>query len=84
VFNYLHHLKNELGLEAFKETINIFFKNANEIIFEVNENEMNDIQIEATNNNFKLMKQIESHRKTSFGNRVILYYKKINMFIYNK
>ena len=84
VFNYLHHLKNELGLEAFKETINIFFKNANEIIFEVNENEMNAIQIEATNNNFKLMKQIESHRKTSFGNRVILYYKKINMFIYNK
>lgn len=75
--NYLHHLKNELGLEAFLNTVDSFFKNSREVIFEINENEINDISTLAIINNFILCNKIESHRKTSFGNRFILYYAKI-------
>ena len=74
--NYLHHLINELGIEVFKDVVDIFFKNTKEIIFEVNEKEVKDIHQISLNNNFKLIKQIDSHRKTMFGNRKILYYKK--------
>lgn len=74
--NYLHHLKNELGEQAFLNTIDSFFKNGREVIFEINENEINDISNLATINNFTLYNKIESHRKTSFGNRFVLYYKK--------
>ena len=72
--NYLHHLKNELGYESFKKTIDDFFKNSKEVIFEINEGEINDIDTIALINKFELKKKIESHRKTSFGNRWILYY----------
>jgi hypothetical protein len=74
--NYLHHLKNELGNEAFTDTVDSFFKNSKEIIFEINENEIDDINILAVKNDFVLINKIESHRKTMFGNRHILYYKK--------
>ena len=77
--NYLHHLKNELGLHAFKDTINSFFKNTREIVFEINESEIEDIETIASNNNFILSNKIESHRKTSFGNRWILHYIKIKI-----
>lgn len=73
-FNYLHHLKNELGLESFKNTIDSFFKNSKEVIFEINDCEINDIEEISLKNNFTLKNKIESHRKTSFGNRWILYY----------
>uniref|UniRef100_A0A6C0E2U8 Methyltransferase domain-containing protein n=1 Tax=viral metagenome TaxID=1070528 RepID=A0A6C0E2U8_9ZZZZ len=74
--NYLHHLKNELGELAFLNTIDSFFKNSTEVIFEINEGEISDIHNLADINSFTLCKQIESHRKTSFGNRFVLYYKK--------
>lgn len=74
--NYLHHLKIELGEQAFLDTIDSFFKNASEVIFEVNECEEGDIARLATKNNFSLQKKLESHRRTSFGNRQVLYYKK--------
>jgi hypothetical protein len=73
-FNYLHHLKNELGLDAFLNTLDSFFKNAKELLFEINEPEIEYIEDIASKNNFSLNKKIESHRKTSFGNRWILYY----------
>jgi len=72
--NYLHHLKNELGLDVFINTIDSFFKNSKEIIFEINEAEIEYIEKVAKNNNFVLSHKIESHRKTSFGNRWILHY----------
>jgi len=75
-FNYLHHLKNELGFDAFITTINSFFINSNEVIFEVNEPEIEHINNISNFNNFKLKNKIESHRKTSFGNRWILHYLK--------
>jgi 2-polyprenyl-3-methyl-5-hydroxy-6-metoxy-1,4-benzoquinol methylase len=74
--NYLHHLKNELGEQAFLNTVDSFFKNSIEVIFEINENEINDISNLANKNNFTLCNKIESHRKTSFGNRFVMYYKK--------
>jgi len=74
--NYLHHLKNELGEQAFLNTVDSFFKNSIEVIFEINENEINDIHNLANINNFTLCNKIESHRKTSVGDRFILYYKK--------
>ena len=72
--NYLHHLKRELGLEVFKEVIDSFFKNSKEVIFEVNESEIEYIETISKNNNFVLTTKIESHRKTQFGNRSILHY----------
>ena len=72
--NYLHHLKNELGYDSFMSVIDSFFKNANEVIFEINEPEMNDIESIAKKHNYILKNNIESHRKTSFGNRRILHY----------
>lgn len=75
--NYLHHLKNELGIDAFINSIDSFFKNSKEVIFEINEPEINDIEKLAKNNNFILLNKIESHRKTMFGNRWILHYNKI-------
>ena len=74
--NYLHHLKNELGEQAFIDTVDSFFKNSKEIIFEINENEIEDITNVAVKNDFVLINKIESHRKTMFGNRHIMYYKK--------
>ncbi len=74
--NYLHHLKNELGLDAFLNTLNSFFKNSKEIVFEINEPEIEYVENVAKNNNFILSHKIESHRKTSFGNRWILHYTK--------
>jgi len=73
-FNYLHHLKNELGLETFNNTIDSYFKNSKEVIFEINDCEIDDIEEISLKNNFILKNKIESHRKTSFGNRWILYY----------
>lgn len=72
--NYLHHLKNELGHNIFMSVIDSFFKNSNEIIFEINEPEFNDIESIAKNNNYILKHNIESHRRTSFGNRRVLHY----------
>lgn len=72
--NYLHHLKNELGHDSFMSVIDSFFKNSSEIIFEINEPEMNDIESIAKKNNYLLKHNIESHRKTSFGNRRVLHY----------
>ncbi len=72
--NYLHHLKNELGHDTFITVIDSFFKNSKEIIFEINEPEMNDIESIAKKNKYSLKQNIESHRKTSFGNRRILHY----------
>lgn len=76
VLNYLHHLKNELGETAFNDSVDSFFKNSKEVIFEINEKEIDDINILAVKNDFVLIKKIESHRKTMFGNRHIMYYKK--------
>lgn len=73
--NYLHHLKNDLGEKAFLDTVDSFFKNASEVIFEVNEKDINDIHETAIKNNFKLVNRIESHRKTMFGNRSMIYFK---------
>ena len=72
--NYLHHLKNELGHDSFMSVIDSFFKNSNEIIFEINEPEMKDIESIAKKNNYILKNNIESHRKTSFGDRRVLHY----------
>ena len=69
-------MKNELGLDAFINTIDSFFKNSNEIIFEINEPEIEHVENIANKNNFVLSNKIESHRKTSFGNRWILHFTK--------
>lgn len=73
-FNYLHHLKNELGHAVFREVIDSFFKNSKEVVFEINQNEIDDVKQIATKNGFKLNKNIESHRKTQFGNRFVQHY----------
>lgn len=74
-FNYLHHLKNAYGQEAFINTLDSFFSNSKEVIFEVNENEIDDINQIAEKYKFILNQKIESHRKTSFGNRWVLYFR---------
>lgn len=74
VLNYLHHLKRELGEDIYFKVIDSFFKKGREIIFEINDVEIEDIDMISKKNNFKLNKKIESHRKTSYGNRWILYY----------
>ncbi len=72
--NYLHHLKNELGMDTFNTVIDSFFKNSKEVIFEINEPEIEYVSALSKTNNFILKNKIESHRKTSFGNRWILHY----------
>lgn len=72
--NFLHHLKCELGTGIFCDVIGSFFKNADEIIFEVNDVEVPIIEEIGKKHNFILSTRIESHRKTSFGNRWILHY----------
>lgn len=73
--NYLHHLKNEYGDNIFMQVLDDFFKHSKEIIFEVNESEIEYIEQKSNINKFYLNNKIESHRKTSFGNRWILHYK---------
>ena len=77
MLNYLHHLINEHGIDIFRNVLQDYFEHTKEIIFEVNEKEIEEIKKIAIYNDFKLEKKIESHRKTSFGNRWILYYKQI-------
>lgn len=73
-FNYLHHLINAYGKDAFINTLHSFFQNSKEVIFEVNDKEIDDIIKIAKENKFTLNKKIESHRKTGFGNRWILHF----------
>jgi ribosomal protein L11 methylase PrmA len=75
VLNVFHHIINSQGLEKAKKLLNDLFNNSKEIIFEVNEKELNDIETIANQNNFKLVGKVESHRKTMYGNRWILNYK---------
>lgn len=70
----MHHLKNELGEKAFLQTLDDFYKNSNEVIYEINEKEIDDVTNTAIKNNFKLENKIESHRKTGFGNKWILHF----------
>lgn len=72
--NYLHHLKGELGYQTFLDVVDSFFKNSKEVVFEINENEIQDITKIGLSNNFTLVKRIESHRRTSYGNRHIIYF----------
>lgn len=76
--NMLHHIKLNYGEIIFKRAIDDIFKHSNEALFEVNDKEILDIKTEAINNHFTLIKTVESHRKTMFGNRFILYFKKNN------
>ena len=76
--NVLHHVKRILGTDAFKNSVDSLFKNSNEVIFEINEAEMDDIIKISDDNNFTLQNKIESHRKTMFGDRWVLYFKKNN------
>ena len=76
-FNYLHHLINQYGIDVFKMVVDDFFKNTKEIVFEINESEFKDINDIALKNNFKLKNKLQSHRRTSYGNRLICYYNNI-------
>lgn len=76
VLNYLHHLVNELGLEKMISVVDSFYKNSKEVIYEINEKEFEHVDKVAKENNFILKNNIESHRKTIFGNRLILHYVK--------
>ena len=76
VLNYLHHVINQYGIEIVSNVIKSFFNNTKEIIFEVNEKEIANIIDISLLYNFELKNKIESHRKTSVGDRYILYLKK--------
>lgn len=77
--NYLHHLKNELGNDIFLSTVDSFFKNSKEVIFEINDVETDPIHQIAIKNNFNMANKLESHRKTQFGNRWVIHYKKYSI-----
>ena len=72
--NYLHHLINAYGKDAFNNAVDSFFKISKEVVFEVNESEIDDIGKLAEGNGFTLNKRLESHRDTSFGKRSILHF----------
>jgi len=74
--NFLHHVEEEKGLLGFRRAIEAIFTHSNEVIFEVNEKEIFEISDAARVNGFSLIARIESHRKTQFGNRFILYFVK--------
>lgn len=74
--NVLHHIRKDYGNSSYVAGIEDIFESCCEVIFEVNEDELSTISTEAQKNGFTLMKKIVSHRKTQYGNRFILYYKK--------
>lgn len=73
--NMLHHVKLNNGENGYNQVIDGIFKHCKEAIFEVNDKEIPDIKKYADINSFTLIKSVESHRKTMFGNRYVLYYK---------
>lgn len=75
--NMLHHVRKNMGNAAHIFAIKDMFKNCSEAIFEVNEDELSAISKESECCSFKLIKKISSHRKTQYGNRFILYYKRM-------
>ena len=75
--NMLHHIKKDSGLDTFNFAVTDIFDNCKEAIFEVNEVEVPDIEAIAQLKNFVQVKAVPSHRKTQYGDRVILYYKNV-------
>lgn len=74
VLNVIHHVKRIYGLEIFLQVLNDIFNNATEIIFEVNDVEIQYIEEISKKYNFILKDKIKSHRNTMFGQRYVLYY----------
>lgn len=75
--NMLHHVRKDYGGDAYSFAINNIFESCSEVIFEVNEDELSTIHDLSKQNDFSLINKIVSHRKTQYGNRSILYYKKV-------
>ncbi|ARF08231.1 hypothetical protein Catovirus_1_281 [Catovirus CTV1] len=78
IFNCLHHIIKKNGKDDVeKNFLEPLTKKTKEFLFEVNQGEIEYIENILLRNNFVLIKKIESHRKTIFGDRMILYYKKL-------
>jgi SAM-dependent methyltransferase len=73
--NYLHHLMRDHGEDALSRTLDLFFSNTREMVFEVNPAEIPFIEDSAKKHKFTLEHRMDSHRKTGFGDRQILYYR---------
>lgn len=78
VMNMLHHVKRVHGEEKYLEAIKILYLRVKEIIFEINDVEEETIVDIGNSNRFVLVSKIKSHRNTSFGQRYILYMKKLS------
>lgn len=75
VLNMLHHIQNNTTEEDYVEVLGSIFIDAKEVVFEINDNQIEQIKNIALENNFVLKKIVESHRNTTFGQRYLLHFR---------
>jgi len=76
VLNMLHHIRMLCTEPEFQGIVREIFLNCSEVVFEINENEIALVTEEGRKENFVLVSSVASHRKTQYGNRSIMYFKK--------
>jgi len=76
VLNMIHHIEKRLGKDVYINCLNQIFEHGREIIFEVNQNQIDDISKVAKTHGFKRVSKINTHRKSKFGVRFDLYFSK--------
>ena len=74
VLNCLHHIKSASG-DNFDAILGNLFSSAKEIVFEVNQTNIEDVKKIADKSGCELVKQIKSHRKNKTGSREILHFR---------
>lgn len=72
--NMLHHVKTVSTEEGYVKVLNSIFITTKEAVFEVNENQVEQIKNIASENMFILKKIIKSHRNTTYGQRYLLHF----------
>ncbi len=74
--NMLHHVQRNTSPEYYSEVLESIFRNTKEALFEINDNQIEQIKEVANKFNFKLGGEVQSHRNTMFGQRFILHFTK--------
>ncbi len=76
--NMLHHIEKNTSKENYTNVLISVFKNAREVVLEINDYQIEMIDKIAHQFSFKIVEKVKSHRNTSYGQRFLLYYIKVN------
>ncbi len=76
--NMLHHIEKSTSASHYNEVLESIFRNTKEVVMEINDYQIQKIEEKAKQSGFHLKNTIKSHRNTSFGQRFLLYFTKLN------